>query len=300
MSICKEQKPSRTVVCNGWFVHAGHLKDSSLQHQTLSLSDTLRVRNYPGKRTNTKTSKAFSSLPVTYESKRGKTSGTVNTEAADWDVQKSTCHSNMDGTEQREQAPGLQESWLPQGPKDTSQEEQRGTQLLWGPRDTTRRGRGEAGSLWDQGTLPGGAGGQCTPRSGLPSTGKQARLLSEKRPCPKTPSHRLSVTLFPVTAEEKVLPGRRHAARPEGLPHRTFRNLPGQLLPVQHLPSGAGPPPPPPPTPPSPQLHTATGTDCPPLPLLTSAYKKAVLRSSGTKPSAQELLGTTGVSQQAM
>lgn len=107
-----------------------------------------------------------------------------------------------------------------------------------------QEGRGEAGSLWDQGTLPGGAGGQCTPRSGLPSTGKQARLLSEKRPCPKTPSHRLSVTLFPVTAEKKLLPARRHAARPEGLPHRTFRNLPGQLQPVQHLPSGAGPPPP--------------------------------------------------------
>ena len=169
------------------------------------------MRNYPGKRPNTNTSKAFSSLPVTYESKEGKPSGTDNAGAADWAIWKSTSHSNMDGTEQTQAAPRLQGSLLPQGPKDTCQEEHRGTQLLWGPRDTTRRGRGEAGSLWDQGTLPGGAGGHCTPRSGLPSTGKQARVLSEKRLCPKTPSHHLSATLFPVTAEERLLPACRHA-----------------------------------------------------------------------------------------
>lgn len=299
MSICKEQKTSRTVVCKGWLVHAGHLKDSSLQHQTLSLSDTLRVRNYPGKRPNTKTSKAFSSLPVTYESKRGKTSGTVNTEAADWDIQKSTCHSNTDGTEQREQAPGLQESWLPQGPKDTSHEEQRGTQLLWGPRDTTRKGRGEAGSLWDQGTLPGGAGGQCTPRSGLPSTGKQARLLSEKRPCPKIPSHCLFCHPFPCHSRGKAFTCTPPRRPPRGSPSQDLPEPSGTFFRASCSLCSTAPQEQGRPRPPPPQLHTATGTDRPPLPLLTSAYKKAALRSSGTKPSAQELLRRPGVSQQA-
>lgn len=110
----------------------------------------------------------------------------TRTELSPWVLAASGTKGYLPGGAQGDPAP-----WWTKG---HYQQKQRGRWLPLGSRNTARRGRLTAHpEAWA-------------------SLHRQTWPLSEKRPCPKTPSYHLPVTLFPVRAGERLL-----AARPEGL-----------------------------------------------------------------------------------